>query len=376
MIGSRTPYKSEYEFIQGIVEEISSATFNQRPSYDAKNLVGINSRVKDIMSLLNIESNEVHILGIHGLPGVGKTTIANVVYCKIAHQFKGSCFLEKVSEMSKNCGMIQLQKKLLSKILQDNSLEVDSEFEGTNLIRERICRIKVLLVLDDVDNSEQIKKLLGKCDWFASGSIVIITTRDKHVLTTLPKGHLIYKVKELGPCEARDLFNMHAFHTNEPKEDYSKLAKLIISYAKGLPLALKVMGSDLCGKSIREWRSAFEMYKNIQHEKIQEILKISFIGLNIKEKHIFLDIACFFKGFNKDYVVKILDACNLYADIGIRRLIDKCLIIDDYRGSLGMHDLLQQMGRDIVQEESEELENRSRIWCHKDANKLLTGNKV
>ena len=105
MIGSRTTYKSEYEFIQGIVEEISSATFNQRPSYDAENLVGINSRVKDIMSLLNIESNEVHILGIHGLPGVGKTTIANVVYSIIARQFKGSCFLEKVREMSKNCGM-------------------------------------------------------------------------------------------------------------------------------------------------------------------------------------------------------------------------------------------------------------------------------
>ena len=41
-----------------------------------------------------------------------------------------------------------------------------------------------------------------------------------------------------------------------------------------------------------------------------------------------------------------------------------------------MHDLLQQMGREIVQEESEGLENCSRIWCHEDANKLLTRNKV
>ncbi|XP_075654350.1 TMV resistance protein N-like [Castanea sativa] len=371
----RTTYKSEYEFIQGIVEEISSATFNGRPSYDAENLVGINSRVKDIMSLLNIESNEVGILGIHGLPGVGKTTIANVVYSIIAHRFEGSCFLEKVREESINCGMIRLQEKLLSKILQDNYLKVESEFKGTNLIKERIGCKNVLLILDDVDNSEQIKKLLGKCDWFASGSIVIITTRDKHVLTTLPKGHLIYKVKELGPCEARDLFNMHAFHTNEPKEeDYSELAKLIISYAKGLPLALKVMGSDLCEKSICEWRSAFEMYKNIQHEKIQEILKISFLGLSKNEKDIFLDIACFFKGRNKDYVVKILDACDLYPDFCIGRLIDKCLITVEH-GTLWMHDLLQQMGREIVQEESEGLENHSRIWCHEDANKLLTRNK-
>ncbi|XP_030974176.1 TMV resistance protein N-like [Quercus lobata] len=370
----RTTYKSECDFIQGIVKEISSATFNRRPLYDAEYLVGIDSRVAYIKSLLNIKSNEVPILGIHGLPGVGKTTIANAVYCKIAYQFEGSCFLEKVREKSINCGMIQLQEKLLSKILQDNYLKVDSEFEGTNLIKKRICCKKVLLVLDDVDNSVQIEKLLGKCDWFASGSIVIITTRDKHVLSTLPKGHLIYKVKELGPCEARDLFNMHAFRTNEPKEDYSKLAKLILSYAKGLPLALKVMGSALCGKSIDEWSNAFEMYKNIQHEKIQEILKISFIGLDKNEKHIFLDIACFFKGFSKDYVVKILDACDLYPKFGIGKLIDKCLIIDE-DGTLWMHDLLQQMGREIAQEEFERLENHSRIWCHEDAYKLLTRNK-
>ncbi|KAL4642306.1 hypothetical protein ACB092_02G006400, partial [Castanea dentata] len=361
-----------------IVKEISSAIRNQRQLYqlyDVENLVGIDSHVKEIKSRLNIKSNEVCFLGIHGLPGIGKTTIAKVVYWIIAHQFEGSCFLEKVREKSIK-GMIQLQEKLLSKILQDDSyLMVDSEFEGKILIRERICCKKVLLVLDDVDDSEQIKKLLGTCDWFASGSVVIITTRDTHVLTALPeKGRLIYKVKELGQCEARDLFNVHAFHPNDPKEDYSKLAELIISYAKGLPLALKVMGSDLREKSICEWRDAFEMYKNIQHEEIQEILKISFKGLSKNEKDIFLDIACFFKGRSKDYVVKILKACDLYPDIGIKRLIDKCLItVED--GILCMHDLLQQMGREIVLEESERLENRSRIWCHEDANKLLTRNK-
>ncbi|XP_075651826.1 disease resistance protein RPV1-like [Castanea sativa] len=255
-----TTYKSEYDFIQGIVKEISSAIFNQRPLYDASYLVGVNSCVEAIKSLLDIESNEVRMLGIHGLPGVGKTTIANVVYSIIAHHFEGSCFLEKVREKSPNGSIIQLQEKLFSKILRDSYLKVDRESEGTNLIKERICCRKVLLVLDDVDNSEQIEKLLGKCNWFASGSRVIITTRDIQVLTTLPRNHLIYKVEELSPCEARALFNMHAFHTNEPKEDYSKLIEQIISYANGLPLALKVMGSDLCGKSIHKWRSALEIY--------------------------------------------------------------------------------------------------------------------
>ncbi|KAF3951503.1 hypothetical protein CMV_022853 [Castanea mollissima] len=55
----RTTYKSEYEFIQGIVEEISSATFNGRPSYDAENLVGINSRVKDIIIWCHEDANKL-----------------------------------------------------------------------------------------------------------------------------------------------------------------------------------------------------------------------------------------------------------------------------------------------------------------------------
>ena len=111
-------------------------------------------------------------------------------------------------------------------------------------------------------------------------------------------------------------------------------------------------------------------------KKILDKLKISYYGLGEVEKDIFLDIACFFKGFNKEKVVNVLNACKLYPNLGIKKLIDKCLITVDVYGILCMHDLLQQMGREIVQQESKELENRSRIWCHEDAYKLLIENMV
>ena len=41
-----------------------------------------------------------------------------------------------------------------------------------------------------------------------------------------------------------------------------------------------------------------------------------------------------------------------------------------------MHDLLQQMGKEIVQQEFEQPENRSRIWCYEDAYEVLTRNMV
>ena len=368
--------ESEFEFIQRVIKEISSTKSNRMPLFVAKYPVGIDIRAKAIELLLDIESNEVFMVGIYGLGGIGKTTISKAVYNRIANRFEGSCFLENVRERSRiNGDIIQLQETLLSTILQDRYLKVYNVFEGTNLIKERLHSKKVLLILDDVGESKEVENLLGECNWFASGSRVIITTRNKQVLTTLGRDHRIYKVKKLSHCEAHELFNQYAFQTSKYGEDYSELAKQIIRYANGLPLALKIIGSDLCGKNIHEWKSALEKYENIPHENIQEILKISYDGLEKTEKDIFLDIACFFKNYNKDDVVNILGSCDLYPDYGIGKLIDKCLITLEH-SYLSMHDLVQQMGREIVRQESEELEQRSRIWCYKDAHKLLTRNMV
>jgi hypothetical protein len=95
------------------------------------------------------------------------------------------------------------------------------------------------------------------------------------------------------------------------------------------------------------------------------------------EQDIFLDIACFFKGWSKNHVVDILNACDLYPDFGIPRLVEKCLITVDDHGSLSMHDLIQQMGREVVRQESPQiLGKRSRLWSYEDAYKVLTGNTV
>ncbi|XP_065622227.1 disease resistance protein Roq1-like [Quercus suber] len=180
------------------------------------------------------------MLGIYGLGGVGKTIIAKAVYNKIFDRFDRSCFLEDVREKSQiNNGIIQLQETLLSKILQDPYLKVDSVPQGTELIMDRFCHTRLLLILDDVDKSNQIDKFLGSYDWFSSGSRIIITTRDKQVLTTLGKDRLVYEIKELDQREAYELFSLHAFQMNKPGEEYLEVAKQIIHYANGLPLALK-----------------------------------------------------------------------------------------------------------------------------------------
>ena len=248
-------------------------------------------------------------------------------------------------------GIIKLQETLLFEIVRDPNLKVCSVPRGTNMINEsRLCRKRVLIILDDMDKLDQVEKLLGKCDRFASGSRIIITTREKHLLTTLGNGLSAYKVKELDEFEAIELFSEHAFGRNKPDEDYLELANQVIHYAKGLPLALEIMGADLYGRTKLEWKSALAKYEKIPNIDIQEILKISYQGLDEIERDIFLDIACFFKGYHMNNVVDILEACDLYPVYGIQKLIDKCLVNVGQYNNLSMHDLVQQMGKEIVRQ--------------------------
>ena len=231
------------------------------------------------------------------------------------------------------------------------------------------------MILDDVDKLSQIENFLGKCDWLANGSRVIITTRDKHVVTAFEKHPLIYEVEQLDQHEALQLFSKCAFNKDKPKADYLQLTNQFLCYTNSLPLALQIIGSDLRGRNIRQWESELEKYKNIHNKEIQKILKVSFEGLDKNEQDIFLDIACFFKGLSLNYVVNILAASNLYPDSGISKLIDKCLISAGF-DNLWMHVLLQQMGKDIVQQESNVPGNRTRLWCCDEALEVLTKNTV
>ncbi|CAL2257424.1 unnamed protein product [Prunus armeniaca] len=360
-------YQSESKFIQNIIEEISKHVSNFVCLEVAEHPVGMQVQVMN--KLLDLGENDVRMVGVWGTGGIGKTTITKAVYNLIAREFEGCCFLANVRECSmSHGGLAKLQKTLLFEILRVEKLEVTNVDKGVTMIKEWLRRRKVLLVLDDVDDMEQLHKLVGACDWFGVGSRIIITTRDKQLLTAHDV-NLIHEVKILDDPEALELFCCNAFKRSEPPLGYDKLARRAIRYAQGLPLALKVLGSCLYRGSIGKWEAALHGFKS---PKIQNVLKISYNALDHSVQQVFLDIACFFKGRRKMYVTKILVACDPKAGYSIEVLVEKALISveGDY---IRMHDLLEEMGKDIVQQESpDELGGRSRLWSHEDIEHVLT----
>lgn len=337
--------------------------------------VGIDSRIERVESLLCIGSLDVRIVGIWGMGGIGKTTIAKAVFKRNLAQFESYHFFANVREESEKHGSLHLQSELLSKICGKGNFNRRTPNFGFTYATSRLSRKKALIVLDDVNSSMQLQELLvDSRHLFGQGSKIIVTSRDRQVLKNGVDE--IYEVERLDHDEALQLFSVNAFSQNHPSQEFMQLSKSVIYYAKGNPLALKVLGCFLCEKRKQEWEIALNELRRTSNVGIKNILRLSYDGLETEDKEIFLDIACFFKGEDVYFVEKILDGCGFYVDLGINVLIDKSLITIS-NNKLWMHEMLQEMGWEIVQEESiEEPGNRSRLWHHEDVYHVLTKNSV
>ncbi|CAI0543587.1 unnamed protein product [Linum tenue] len=248
--------------------------------------------------------------------------------------------------------------------------------EGIRVIRERICKRRALIVLDDVDDRFEFDLILGKLDDFSSETRIIITTRNKRVLDVLQEFKL-YEPGEMSPDHALQLFNKHAFGTDNPQEEEAILSEEFVKVATGLPLALKVVGSLLFRQDREFWQAKLIELKDLPPTKVQERLKISYNELSYNEKQIFLDIACSFIGENKVFPLYMWTDCKFYPESGIKTLVLRCLIKFNERNEFWMHDHVRDLGRAIIHEEDNQRPwKRSRICSNEDAFDMLEREEV
>ncbi|XP_058191987.1 disease resistance protein RPV1-like [Rhododendron vialii] len=367
----------EAKFIQKIVNVIRDK-LNRRDLSISPFLVGILPGVRIINLWMQDGAMDASMIAICGMGGIGKTTIAKSVYNLNRENFDGSSFLANIRQRSQEPnGLVKLQQQLISDIGKEQKLScVD---EGIIKIADAISCKRLLLVLDDVDQVDQlhavlgIHAVLGMRRLFSPGSKIIITTRHKRLLNPNEVDHEVHQLSPLNNEDSLELFSLHAFGQAHPIDNFLDYAMRVVHYCGGLPLALQVLGSSLSGRSVDVWVSALKKLEAIPDGQILRTLMISYDCLqDDHDKELFLHIACFFVGRDRDWTINILDECGLYTTIGIENLKDRCLLTVDGRNNLEMHKLLQDMGREIVQQESPKvLGSRTRLWRDNDSFKVL-----
>ncbi|XP_054782010.1 TMV resistance protein N-like [Prosopis cineraria] len=175
-------FQNELQLIDAIVQGVLIKLEDNNADVPKSQIVGFDQNLTSVESLMKTTSQEVQVLGIWSVGGIGKTTLARATFDKFSSQFESCCFIENVREESTRInGLNYLRQKLLAKLLdQDEDLPINM-----NDARRRLSRKKVLIVLDDVSNSKQLKDLAGQQPYLGPGSRVIITSRDNHVFRSV-----------------------------------------------------------------------------------------------------------------------------------------------------------------------------------------------
>ncbi|XP_059064185.1 disease resistance protein Roq1-like [Cryptomeria japonica] len=238
----------------------------------------IDKRVQDFESQCGIYKQgegKCKMVGIFGMGGVGKTTLAKELFNRKRSDYSRSCFLFDVREASEQ--------------------------------------------LDALVISDELNKF--------GNSLVIVTTRDVKVLINA-EITVGYNLKGMDRDDAKELFCWHAFSRSYPSGGYEELVDLFLDVCGGLPLSIQVLGRHVHGEDQNFWELELKKVKKMLPQDIQKRLRISIDTLDNEEKQIFMDVACFFIGESKKDAIRVWEGSGWSAQHTLRRLKDKCLVAE------------------------------------------------
>ncbi|XP_010498130.1 PREDICTED: disease resistance protein RPP4-like [Camelina sativa] len=322
---------------------------------DSGNIVGMEAHMEGLSHLLDLESDEVLMVGVWGMGGIGKTSIVKCLYDHLSPKFPAHSFTENIkSSVSKDSGhdLKHLQKELLCNILCDD-IRLWSVEAGCQEIKKRLGNQRVFLVLDGVDKVGQVHALAKEKNWFGPGSRIIITTRDMGLLNTCGV-EIVYEVKCLDDKDSLEMFKQIAFEGGSPPSDgFDKLSIRASRLAHGLPSAIQAHALFLRGRKAtpEEWEESLGALESSLDENIMEILKISYEGLPKPHQNVFLHMVCLFNGDTLQRITSLLHGPIPQSSLWIRVLAEKSLIKISTNGCVIMHKLVEQMGREIIHDD-------------------------
>ncbi|XP_026398393.1 putative disease resistance protein RGA1 [Papaver somniferum] len=300
------------------------------------------------ISYQNDERSDPRIISIIGMGGLGKTTLAQLVFNhdSIKSHFEIPMWV---------CVSDPFDRTMVAKAIIREATKKDTQTLEWNALHRELCDSikgkKFILVLDDVSTKDPkkldpLKHLLALG---AEGSRMLVTTRNESVASSINSWK--YKLEKLSPTNSRSLLCRKAFCGYENKEDpvLNKISFGISDKCCGLPLALSLLGS-LLNKRIDEenWgrilNSKFWELKGFDHNQklLNPAFLLSYDGLSSSLKNCF----AYCSTFQKDKKIKKRTLINLWMAQGLINSKEPELLGEEYIDELASHSFFQDFSED------------------------------
>ncbi|ERM95961.1 hypothetical protein AMTR_s00060p00213070 [Amborella trichopoda] len=158
------PRSKDYSRKEDLVSALVADVVRRVKSVDmevAKYPVAIDHRVNELHAIINNHESldGACIVGIVGMTGIGKPTIAKRYFNLHRSSFRSSCFVGNIKQMTGE-ELQNTQKLLLKELALYNADHISSTDQGIKLLKKHLQGPKFLLILDDVDDHLQLKALM------------------------------------------------------------------------------------------------------------------------------------------------------------------------------------------------------------------------
>jgi hypothetical protein len=184
-------------------------------------LVGVGANKRRILQLLGAAAGKPTVVLLHGMAGIGKTTLAKAVFNELHERDPTTpcCFLEVWPGIRDSNALLQMQRTLLQE-LSGQKLELSNSSQAVRLMEQKLRGRRVLVVVDNVWGN-QLEQLLPACALkvLGEGSVVLVTSQDQdadeHLQSFAAQDaagiHLVEEgVECLTPLQSLELFCWHA----------------------------------------------------------------------------------------------------------------------------------------------------------------------